>query len=367
MRNKVSSIVACISILLYAAAIGIGAIRILAGMNERRAIAQREFYDLADTASSAGALGFMEERFKDAVRDAVDASRTLQAVIITGPFGVEFTYERDDNGLIAEEGDTPRFQRRFGVSRNPHFSPLRVDGLRNATIQAVSADIDYPAFSRILLQSLFLVLVATVLSAVTLLIAHIKGKNAALVSDKMQEIYAPKPEQAGAPPDDTLLSEKLDADLGICSITDEDLTLILMESGPAAGFGATDPGAGYDDGINRKLADKAGEFFNSPDSVFERDGRGLAVILSGEGLEEGFSRAKQFRHLILTDFPELVSDSLRMGMSSRNKRLIRANQLLFEASGALDKAGPEPESPIVAFKSDPEKYKAFVQDRKTAQ
>jgi hypothetical protein len=328
-------------------------------MNERRVIAQREFYDLADTASSAGALGLMEERFRDAVRDAVDASKTLQAVIITGPFGVEFTYERDHNGLIAREGDTPRFQRRFGVSRNPHFSPLRVDGLRNATIQAVSAGIDYPAFARILLQSLFLVLAATLLSAVTLLIAHIKRKNTALVSDKMQEIYVPKPEQAGAPPDDTLIKEKLDADLGICSLTEDDLTLILMELGP---------GAEHDDGVNRKLADRAGEFFTSPDSVFERGGRGLAVILSGEALEEGFSRAKQFHHLILTDFPELLSggDGLRMGMSSRNKRLIRADQLLFEASGALDKAGPEPESPMVAFKSDPEKYKAFVQDRKTA-
>jgi hypothetical protein len=355
MRNRVSSIVAFISIVLYAAALGIGAIRILAGMNERRAAAQREFYDLADTASSAGALG-MGESFKDAVRDAVNASKTLQAVIITGPFGVEFTYERNDNGLIAWEGDAPRFQRRFGVSRNPHFSPLRVDGLRNATIQAVSAGIDYPAFSRILLQSLFLVLAAAVLSALTLLITHLKGKNAALVSDKMQEIYAPKPEQAGEPPDaaadDSLIKEKLDADLGICSIADEDLTLILMERGAGK------------DGLNRTLAERAGAFFARPDSVFERGGRGLAVILSGEGLDAGFSRAKQFQNRILADFPEwsMGGEGLRMGISSRNNRLVRADRLLFEASGALDKAGAE--SPIVAFKSDPDKYKAFVQDRK---
>jgi hypothetical protein len=350
--------VAFISIVLYAAALGIGAVRILAGMNERRAVAQREFYDLADTASSAGALGFMEERFKDAVRDAVAASKTLQAVIITGPFGAEFTYERDDNGLIAWEGDTPRFQRRFGVSRNPHFSPLRVDGLRNATIQAVSSSIDYAAFSLILLQSLFLVLAAAVLSAVTLLIVHIRGKKAALVSGKMQETYVSKPGQAGAPPDtaadDSLIKEKLDADLGIASIADEDLTLILMERG----FG--------DGGLNRKFADQAGEFFAGPDSVFKRGGRGLAVILSGESLEEGFSRAKRFYDQILVDFPELSGGGLRMGLSSRNNRLVRASRLLFEASGALGKAGPEPESPIVAFKSDPEKYKALAQDRKEA-
>jgi hypothetical protein len=359
MRTKVSSIVAFISIVLYATAIGIGAIRILAGINERRATAQREFYDLADTASSAGALGFMEEPFKNAVRDTVDASKTLQAVIVTGPFGAEFTYERNNNGLIVREGDTPRFQRRFGVSRNPHFSPLRMDGMRNATIQAVSYIIDYSAFSLILLQSLFLVLAAAVLSAATLLIYHIKGKHTALVSDKMQEIYAPKPEQAG---DDAPIKEKLDAELGICAIADEDLTLLLMESGPDAGSVTA-----YDD-ANRKLADRAGIFFNSPDSVFERGGWGLAVILSGAGLEEGFSRAKQFHNLILREFPELFpgKDSLHIGLSSRNNRLVRADRLFMEASRALDKAGPEPESPIVAFKSDPDKYKAFVQDRKTA-
>jgi hypothetical protein len=343
-------------------------VRILAGVNERRAVAQREFYDLADIAASAGALGFMEEPFKDAVRDAVAASKTLQAVIITGPLGAEFTYERDNNGIIAWEGDMPRFRRRFGSSRNPHFSPLRVEGLRNATIQAVSTVIDYPAFSRILLQSLLLVLAAVVLSLVTLLLCHGRKKNTALVSDALRETYPPKPEQAGTPGEpaagedgETWLNEKLDAELGICSITDKDLSLILMELSFAMGFGAGD-----DTGVSRKIAGRARQFFDGRGSVHERAGRSLAVILSGETLEEAFSRARQFHSLIVTEFPELFphSNDLRIGISSRNKRLIRANQLLLEASGALDKANLEPQSPIVAFKSDPEKYKTFVQSRK---
>jgi hypothetical protein len=57
-------------------------------------------------------------------------------------------------------------------------------------------------------------------------------------------------------------------------------------------------------------------------------------------------------------------NSLRIGISSRNKRLVRAARLLLEASRALDKAGQEPDSPIVAFKSDPEKYKAFMRSMK---
>ena len=369
MRNKVSSIVAFISIALYVAAIGIGVIRMLAGVDERRVVAQGEFYDLADIASSAGALGFMEEPFRDAVRDTVAASQTIQAVIITGPFGVEFTYERDNNGIIVWEGDTPRFQRRFGFSRTLHFLPLRVDGLRNVTIQAVSDVIDYTALSRILLQSLFLVLAAAILSAVTLLIHHIKGKDTALVSDTMREIYPSAPKQAAAPLEpglekedrETRLQEKLDAELGICAITDRDLALVLMEPSLAAGFGVGD-----DAKVKRNIADRAGHFFNSQDSVYERAGRGLALILSGEALEEAFSRARQFHNQIVTELPELFPhrNDLRIGISSRNKRLVRADRLLLEASRALDKANLEPQSPIVAFKSDPEKYRAFVQSGK---
>jgi hypothetical protein len=364
MPTKVSSIIAFISIALYLAAIGSGVIRILAGMNEFQVVAQREFYDLAAIASSEGAQGFTGKPFEDVLRDTVAASKTLQAVIVTGPYGAEFTYERDNNGIIAWEGDTPRFQRRFGISRNPHFSPLRVNGQRNATIQAVSAVIEYGVFSRILLQSLCIVLAATVLSATTLLVSRGKGKKAALVSDEMREIYsrqaAPEPNQAKPARDDseTWIKEKLDAELGICSITDKDLALILMEFSFATAFGVSD-----DAGVVRKVAARARQFFNRQDSVHERSSRGLAVILPGETLEEAFSRVAQFHNQIVTELPELFphANDLRVGISSRNKRLIGANRLFFEASRALDKADLEPASPIVAFKSDPEKYKAFVQ------
>jgi hypothetical protein len=365
MRNKVSSIIAFISILLYVAALGIGAIRILAGLQDRRAVAVREFYDLADVASSAGTLGFMEEAFKDAVRDAVNASKTLQAVIVTGPFGAEFTYDRDESGLIAWEGDTPRFQRHFGVSRNPHFSPLRVAGMRNATIQAVSGVLDYPAFSRILLQSLFMVLAAALLSAITLLIYHVRGKKAALVSDKMQEIFPPHegqtaamdPAQTAKNVGDTVIQEKLDSELGVCALVDKDLTLLLMKTIPAPGFSD-------DDSVNQKLMEQAEHYFDRIGFVYERGAGGFALIQSGDGLEESFSRARLFRDLIVKDIPKLfpsLSD-LRVGLSSRNNRLVRADQLFLETSRALDKTGPD--SPLVAFKSDPEKYKAFMQSRK---
>jgi hypothetical protein len=44
--------------------------------------------------------------------------------------------------------------------------------------------------------------------------------------------------------------------------------------------------------------------------------------------------------------------------------LIDADRLMFESFQALKKARQDPASPIVAFKSDPEKYREFVRAKK---
>ncbi|MDR1596733.1 MAG: hypothetical protein LBR99_03410, partial [Treponema sp.] len=304
MRVKITSIIAVISIVLYAAAIGSGVIRIIAGINERRGIAQREFYDLVDIASSAGVLGFMEEPFKNAVRDAVTGSKTIQGIIVTGPFGAEFTFERDNNGIIAWEGDTPRFQSRFGISRPPLFDFLRVSGTRNATITAVSSDIDYPAFSLILKQSLFLILAAVLLSAVTLLISVKNNKVSIIVSDKIQGTYPIGTAEKKQPPIrsnagmESHTKERLDSTLRRCSAVEQDLTLILMELSLTAGFAAGD-----DSGVYRRFTDRALQFFSPRDLIFERGDRGISIILPGSSLEEGFEKAKRFHNLMLTGLP----------------------------------------------------------------
>jgi hypothetical protein len=367
MRVKITSIIALISIVLYAAAIGTGVIRIIAGINERRGTAQQEFYDLADIASSAGVLGFMEEPFKDAVRDAVTSSKTLQGVIVTGPFGAEFTFERDNNGIIAWEGDIPRFQHRFGISRNPLFSSLRVDGIRNATITAVSSDIDYPAFSFILKQSLLLVLAAVLLSAVTLLICSIRSNKASvMVPDKIQGTYPTGTPEKKQPPlrsnigMESHTKERLDSKLRGCSAAEQDLTLILMELSLTAGFAVGD-----DSSVYRKFTDRALQFFGDRDLIFERGDRGISIILPGSSLEEGLEKAKQFHNLMLTGLPEIFphTSDLRIGISASSGRLLGSDRLLLEASRALERTNLDPGSPIVAFKSDIEKYRAFVKSR----
>jgi hypothetical protein len=364
MRVKITSIIALTSIVLYVAAIGTGVIRIIASINERRSIAKEEFYDLVDIASSAGVLGFMEEPFKDAVRDAVTGSKTIQGIIVTGPFGAEFTFERGNNGIIAWEGDTPRFQRRFGISRNPHFNTLRVNGIRNATITAVSDEIDYPVFSLILKQSLFLILVAVLLSAVTQLICSIRNNKAStMVSDKVRRTYPTGAAEKKQPPIrssagmESHTKERLDSKLQSCSAAEQDLALILMELSLTAGFAVGD-----DSSVYRKFTDRALQFFGNRDLIFERGDRGISIILPGSSLEDGFEKAKQFHNLMLTSLPEIFPhrSDLRIGISARSGRLLGSDRLLLEASRALEKTNLAPESPIIAFKSDIEKYRAFV-------
>jgi GGDEF domain-containing protein len=271
----------------------------------------------------------------------------------------------------------------------------------------MSNDIDFPAFQSVLVQSLLIAAAAMLLSAVTLLIYAFRGTKPALVSDKMQETVTrmsaapetpePPPEEEPAAPEEEPIAlqeepvapevlapippepavsgevpdlqadngeaetrEKLEAELSLCSDAEQDLTLILMELSPNAGAGIGDDAVVY-----RTFSGRVRQFFAGRDLVVERGDRGISVILPNSSLDEGFAKARQFHEQMLTDLPELFpnKEDLCIGVSARSGRILATDRLLLEASTALERAGLEPESPIVAFKSDPEKYKTFVQKK----
>jgi hypothetical protein len=317
----------------------------------------------------------------------VTGSETLLGVIISGPYGVEFAFERENSAVISWTGNNPRFQRRFGISNDPYFAPLRVEGLRNATITAVSDNIDYPAFTEILKQSLILVLAAMVLSAATLLIYSLaKGKEEPLVRDKMKKTYTSDEEnalltaeegtaaetQGAAPPEAAAVEprglysdrsklgwepytrDRLSSELRRCSDSGQDLTLLAMEMSITAGFGIEDTS------VYRKFADGAVQFFNHRDLIFERAPRGIVIILPNTSLEQGLSKAEQFHGQLVRGLPEIFPNrnDLRIGLSALAGRSLEADRLLLEATKALERTRQEA-SPIVAFKSDPEKYRAW--------
>jgi hypothetical protein len=110
----------------------------------------------------------------------------------------------------------------------------------------------------------------------------------------------------------------------------------------------------------KELFKKLPEFihlFFAPRSAFEYNPDSFAVILTDTDLEEGISKINAF---ILKLKHVSGIESIFAGASSRNGRLITAKRLVQEAETALLKAVSESDSPLIAFRSDPEKFREII-------
>ena len=411
MMKRTSSIItliiALVCMAVYLAALTYGALRVYLNVTERRNTAEQEFRDLAERASSAGALSFMDDQFKGTVQDALGKSRTLQALIISGPLG-EFAFEKEQGKLISWEGDAPRFVRKFGVSSQALFAPLPIEGQRNVALSGVSQVIDYEYFIVILKESLLAVVGALVLAFLTLILESALPKKAPVNAPAGEAPKARKPlfkkrekrySSAEEEEEDAIINEnifsdldegeeqpprrepqsragtggrpqglysprssigweaytldRLESELHRCASFEEDLTVLVMEyrnPGPDA------------DKLYRELADAAVNYFNLRDLIFERGDRGITVIYPNIDLNQGLASAEEFHSRLPVSLTNVTD--LYVGISSRAGRLVTAERLPFEASQALTRASKDPLSPIVAFKSDPEKYRAFIASQK---
>ena len=448
--SKISSLVAVLCIFIYIVAIAFGAVQIIENIQERRNLAEKEFYDLADRASSSAVfLGFMSKAYEETINVFIGNSETLLGVIITGSDG-EYAFERNQGSGISWNGDSPRFRTGAGFFGEPFLLYLRIEGQRNVTIQAIYSPIERDLTLKVLRNTLFAVLASLALALVTLLVElNTKNKTGLYRSkeaEKAQEIYEdygtkpeipdyepepeipdyeqepesepeipdyepePEPEipdyepiNSGSRPDEPvpepeeeisfefnpedidinieLPSEapeqgpqglfsprgnvgwesytlhRLDSELQRCASFEQDLVFMVM------GF----RGKGkLSDALYRQFTNEAVNFFAMRDLIFERAEDGLSVIVPNEDLEQGISKSELFRSQIIAKLadPYEGADSpgteLCIGLSSRNGRLIEADRLMMEAGKALERAVNDPDSPIMAFKSDLEKYREYI-------
>jgi hypothetical protein len=148
--------------------------------------------------------------------------------------------------------------------------------------------------------------------------------------------------------------DRLDSELHRCSSTENDLTLIIMEFMDMT-----------NDSMFKQAAQEAVSFFSSRDLLFEYGKYGITAILPGIDLETGISKSENFHHRMMGKFPPVnnSTSNLCIGLSSRSGRLLNAERLMFESAQALEKAKSDPTSSIIAFKSDPEKYRAFIRNQ----
>jgi hypothetical protein len=273
-------------------------------------------------------------------------------------------------------------------------------------IQAVAGALDYRALSGILKQTLLIVVAALALAFFTLLMESLLGKNGDKYAyapyraeDRPRDEYPPAPEpekKAETPPpeneavkqeplppmvkkvetttetktaihrepyspygnicwEDTT-EERLRQELHRCASSEQDLTFILLEIKRSC-F----PGKSF----YRILADETVRFFSVRDLVFEKGERGIAVICPGIDFDTAFDKCGEFHSRIVDKYPDVfkLKTDFCLGLSSCSGRLIEAKRLIFEANEALGRSLEDRVSHIVAFKSDPDKYRAFIRGK----
>jgi hypothetical protein len=381
MRQKISSVIAIICIAVYVAALGFAAYKIITGINDRQRLAEREFAELVEISSTAGTLGFTSESFKGAIQDALFNSKTLQAVIVSSPLGID-AFEREPGRIITWIGGSPRFKTVLGFSKDPFFSALGLDGIRNATISAVSSYFDPQGFITILKYTLMAVLTVLMIACFTLILESLLTKSGDPVNAGTEQQHPVPKNETAAPPEVTpapaaeapreeekvprglyspygigwedYIKDRLSSELHRCAIDRQDLVFIIMEF--------KNPEKINEQRFNQ-FTDGAVNYFTNRDLIFEK-GRGISVIIPHANLDQGLKKSEIFHHQILQSlFPDFQKTDLCIGLSSRLERSIEADRLIFETEKALKKALGDPVSPVVAFKSDPVKYRAFIASR----
>jgi len=412
------SIIAAICIAVYLFALIQGAFRIYLSIDQRKITIEQEFEQIAGIAQSAGMRGFMDASFIQTINNALTASDSIIALIVTGA-DIGYSFEKETGQAITWVNNQPRFINRFGFSDQNLYKPLSFTEIRNANIKAAASAFDYNEFSRILRETLLIILAGFALAFITMLIQLIARKpaqndvNYAQTPEPVQkkqsahtsrETHSAQPDknadevstgavsrskrktvQPQSEPEETALADagsknkisvntesepkglysprsgigwedyikdRLDSELHRCSSAEKDLVYSLMEFN-------------ISDNMYKQAAEEAVNFFTSKDLLFEHGKSGIAVIIPGITLDDGISKCEKFILRIFEKLPDIAEadKGVCIGLSSRSGRLLNADRLILETSEALKRAKKDEDSSIIAFRSDPEKYREYIRNR----
>ena len=358
---RITSVVAVICIAVYIAAIVFGAIQVYIKFGERRTMAEREFNDLMDRAAASSVfLGFLSDSFRESISDFLFTSETLTGIIITGSSG-QYAVEREAGSSIIWNGASPRFRTVVLFSGGPLNLPLRVEGQRSVSVQAVYSYYDYDFFQTVLRNTLFAILIALIIALTTLMIELIvrskTGHSYSSSPPPLEDISFPEHDFDLFIPDigqESNINEKLSSEIRRCASLEQDLVLLAAEI-KSPHF--------VSESLFQCLNDEAVSFFSMRDLVFKKGDNSISVIIPGMDLEEGLAKSEDFCNLIVSRFSESGLNEepiLCIGLSSRSGRLVESDRLMTEAFTALEKALVDHETNIIGFKSDLEKYRRFI-------
>ncbi|MCL2174957.1 MAG: hypothetical protein FWB73_02815 [Treponema sp.] len=373
--SLISAVIAVVCIVIYLSAIIQATVRIYLSIENCKITAEQEFSHLADIALNAGMQDFMGPSFITTINSAIGISNRIEAVIIKTP-DVEYAFEKQKGNAVTWVNNSPRFINKFSFSNQEYYRPLPINNLQGINIRAVANAFDYSSFTAILKHTLFIIMIGFALSFFTMLLQLLLGKqeteslstqsgrqreensnystdndsDSINTSTRANGLYSPRSGIGW----EEYIKDRLDSELHRCSSTEKDLTLVLVEFTDLT-----------NDDMLKQSAEEAVSDLSSRDLLFDYGRWGIAAILPGKNLEEGIKKSENYFKQIMERFPRGYNSksAVFIGLTSRSGRLLNAGRLILEAKEALKKAKADPASPLIAFKSDPEKYREFI--RKT--
>jgi hypothetical protein len=419
MREKIIVCIALVCILVYAAAIGFGAFQIYDNMQEQSVLAKTEYAYLKNlSVFTAQSVGFMTDAYKAEMSRALFATKTVQAFIISGSNN-SFAEERR-GGLINTVNGDPRLKTNPVLMQ--YGDALQINGVRNPYINMTADVFDHSLFIITLKNTLLIILGALALVFFTLITDALIAKQKLMPEKDQQpqdeneemfnfntetidfdipsmdeDVHTTTDEQESVLdeiiPDDNFdvpseenipdlsvdinidenicdgptglysphgnisweayTKDRLASELHRCASFEQDVVFIIME------FRGDKQN---DNEFFNTFTEMAVNFFGPRDMIFEWREDGISIIVPNIDLDQCVSKCEDFHNRVKTKLlhSSSLEQELCIGLSSRAGRLIDPNRLIFETSQAVSRALVDPVSPIIAFKPDPEKYRAFI-------
>ena len=152
------------------------------------------------------------------------------------------------------------------------------------------------------------------------------------------------------------LHQRLKLELDRAATFDQDLVLALLS---IDGFSTLVDSEKVYERIAKFLLNE----FTFQDCAFEYNPGSYAVIIPDFDLDQGIQSLDTFKKKISSVKIEDSSQTLSVGLSSRNGRLVNGATLLAETSKALAKAEQEGKNRLIAFRASPEKYRNMISQK----
>ncbi|MBR5966937.1 MAG: hypothetical protein IK015_12560 [Treponema sp.] len=150
---------------------------------------------------------------------------------------------------------------------------------------------------------------------------------------------------------ESYLNTRLESELVRAASSEQDLALAIIKI----------PGMTKESDYYGNVCQTLQNFFQFKDFIFECKDDGFAAIMQHSDVDTAMQNAEVL-HSDIVSALKAAGQSAKplIGISSRSLRLISAERLKNEAEQALVHAADDPNSPIIAFRVNPEKYRKYI-------